>query len=164
MLKGFKKLIPWWNKKKTLKKITLGICAMDKKARSKPMREILSRLPEELFEIVYFGDGVITNDPVESWPVCEVLISFFSTGFPTEKALEYVKLRKPFLINDLDMEATLKDRRKVYSLLKSVDIDVPRHVVLNRDDPNVSNVVEEFDEVGAPEFHSIVYCLQSISL
>jgi hypothetical protein len=40
---------------KKIKRITLGICAMAKKAESKPMREILSRLPEELFDIKYFG-------------------------------------------------------------------------------------------------------------
>ncbi len=41
---------------KKIKKITLGICAMAKKAESKPMREMLSRLPEELFEIKIFGN------------------------------------------------------------------------------------------------------------
>ena len=60
--------------------IRLGICAMDKKARSKPMREILSRLDPASFETVYFGDDLILNDPVESWPVCDVLIAFYSDG------------------------------------------------------------------------------------
>ena len=137
----------WKKSKKTVKKITLGICAMDKKAKSKPMREILQRLPEELFVIVYFGDELILNQPVETWPTVEVLISFFSKGFPTAKALDYVKLRKPYMINDLEMEATLSDRRKVYNLLKSQGIDVPRHVFVSRDDPNAENVLEEFDEV-----------------
>ena len=41
---------------KKIKKITVGICAMAKKAESKPMREMLSRLPEELFEIKIFGN------------------------------------------------------------------------------------------------------------
>ncbi len=51
----------------------------------------------------------------------EVLIAFYSTKFPTAKALEYVKLRlrKPFMVNDLEMDQVLKllDRRKVYKLL-----------------------------------------------
>ena len=147
MIKFIMDNIAWGKRKKSIKKITLGICAMDKKAQSKPMREILQRIPEELFTIVYFGDDLILNQPIETWPVVEVLISFFSKGFPTAKALEYVKLRKPFMINDLEMEATLNDRRKVYTLLKEQGIDVPRHVFVSRDDPNAVNTLEEFDEV-----------------
>ena len=97
---------------------------MDKKARSKPMKEILSRLPENLFEITIFGDKMILEEPIENWPVVECLIAFHSGHFPTDKALKYVDLRKPFMINDLEMEATLKDRRKVYSLLQANGIDV----------------------------------------
>ena len=61
-------------------RIRLGICAMDKKARSKPMGEILSRLDETLFRVVFFGDQMIQNEPVEDWPICDVLIAFYSTG------------------------------------------------------------------------------------
>ena len=45
---------------------------MDKKTKAKPMKEILNRLPEELFEIFVFGDDVILNSPIEDWPVVEV--------------------------------------------------------------------------------------------
>jgi hypothetical protein len=115
-------------------RVRLGICAMDKKARSKPMAEILSRLDEEVFHVVFFGDDAILNKPIEEWPTCHVLIAFFSKGFPLEKAMEYVKLRKPFTINNLEMQNTLKDRRRVYDLLEGSGIDVPRHVYLSRDD------------------------------
>jgi len=143
----FKVLKKSFGRRKSMKKkITLGICAMDKKARSKPMTEILKRLPEELFDIIIFGDECILNTPVDQWPVVEALIAFYSTRFPTQKALEYVALRKPYMINDLEMDGVLKDRRKVYELLMSQGIDVPFHVFLNRDDPNIINVVEEFDE------------------
>ena len=77
------------------------------------MREILKRFPAELFDIVVFGDNSILNQPIEEWPVVEVLIAFYSHHFPTEKALEYVNLVKPYMINDLGCEGILKDRRKV---------------------------------------------------
>jgi hypothetical protein len=114
-------------------RIRLGICAMDKKARSKPMAEILSRLDEKLFKVVFFGDQVILHSPVEEWPICDVLIAFHSKGYPLDKAKEYVELRKPFILNDLEMQETIKDRRKIYDLLEASGIDVPRHVFLSRD-------------------------------
>lgn len=146
---------------KTFKKITLGICAMDKKAQSKPMREILSRLPEDMFEVIVFGDNCIFNQGVETWPVVEVLITFYSTRFPTEKALEYIKLRKPFLINDLAMDPILKDRRNVYELLESIGIDVPNHVfVMRKDGEEEKNVIEEFDEVKKNSFFLSYFMLR----
>ena len=48
-------------------RIRLGICAMDKKARSKPMAEILSRLDPILFHVVFFGDEMIVNKSIEEW-------------------------------------------------------------------------------------------------
>ena len=113
--------------------IRLGICAMDKKARSKPMGEILSRLDKSLFDVTIFGDHMILNQPVSEWPIVDVLIAFYSNNYPLEKAQEYAALRKPFVLNDLDMQDTLQDRRKVYDLLQESGIDVPRHVYLSRD-------------------------------
>jgi len=114
-------------------RIRLGVCAMDKKARSKPMAEILSRLDESLFTVVFFGDDMILNQPVEHWPICDVLIAFFSKGYPLPKAKEYVELRKPLILNDLDTQELMQDRRRVYDLLEASGIDVPRHVYLSRD-------------------------------
>ena len=114
-------------------RIRLGICAMDKKARSKPMSEILKRLDPVTFEAVYFGDEVILNESVDNWPVCDVLIAFYSNGYPLEKAEQYVELRQPYLLNDLKMQRTLMDRRRVYDLLEESGIDVPRHVFMSRD-------------------------------
>ena len=117
----------------TSDRIRLGICAMDKKARSKPMSEILSRLDEDLFEVVFFGDDVILNEPAQDWPICDVLVAFFSSGYPLPKAKEYVALRRPLILNDLDMQELMQDRRRVYDLLEASGIDVPRHVYLSRD-------------------------------
>jgi hypothetical protein len=44
----------------TNKKVTVGICAMDKKAKSKAMSAILKRLEKYgEFEIIVFGDDCI---------------------------------------------------------------------------------------------------------
>lgn len=85
MIRG--KLRDMFRKKES--KIKLGICAMDKKVKSKPMQEILKRLDATgIFEIIYFPQQeVIFGLPIESWPVVEALIAFFSTGFPTGTTL-----------------------------------------------------------------------------
>ena len=45
------------------------------------MKEILDRLAKfDMFEIVVFADEVILHYPVEEWPICDALISFFSKG------------------------------------------------------------------------------------
>lgn len=53
------------------------------------------------------------DDPVEKWPMCDCFIAFYSTGFPSDKAQEYVRLRRPYALNNLEMEHVLHDRRRV---------------------------------------------------
>ncbi|POM60006.1 Inositol hexakisphosphate and diphosphoinositol-pentakisphosphate Kinase, partial [Phytophthora palmivora] len=104
--------------------------------RSKPMREILRRLEKKRqFDVFVFDDDTILNRPVEAWPACDALISFYSTGFPLEKTEEYVRRVRPVLVNELGMQHVLFDRRKVYALLMRHGIQVPRHVIVNRDLP-----------------------------
>lgn len=99
------------------KKIILGVCAMQKKSNSKPMHEILDRLEKFMqMQTMIFDEDTILNKPIEDWPIVDVLISFFSAGFPLDKAIEYTKLRQPFVINDLESQYTLLDRYGLVSI------------------------------------------------
>ncbi|XP_035858980.1 inositol hexakisphosphate and diphosphoinositol-pentakisphosphate kinase 2 isoform X11 [Sander lucioperca] len=132
------------------RQIVVGICAMMKKSKSKPMTEILERLCKfDYINMVIFPEEVILEEPVEKWPLCDCLISFHSKGFPLDKAVEYAKLRNPLLINDLNMQYFIQDRREVYRILQEEGIDLPRYAVLNRDpdNPEECNLVEAEDHV-----------------
>ncbi|KAL9025828.1 MAG: hypothetical protein Q9196_005418 [Gyalolechia fulgens] len=112
----------------------LGVCALDIKARSKASRNILTRLQSEGdFDIIVFGDKVILDEDVENWPLCDFLISFFSDGFPLDKAISYAKLRKPFTINDLPMQKILWERRICLRVLDSMGVPTPNRLEVNRD-------------------------------
>ncbi|XP_006460081.1 hypothetical protein AGABI2DRAFT_184577 [Agaricus bisporus var. bisporus H97] len=100
------------------------------------MREIVTRLVERgkgAIEVRLFGDKVILDEDVENWPRCDVLISFFSTDFPLDKAISYVKLRHPFCINDLAPQALLWDRRLVGTILDHLQVPTPRRIEVSRD-------------------------------
>ncbi|KAI9455533.1 histidine phosphatase superfamily-domain-containing protein [Boletus coccyginus] len=120
--------------------IVLGICAMDIKARSKPMREILTRLVERsrgAIEVKVFSEKDILDEDVENWPRCD--------------AISYAKLRGPFCINNLPLQALLWDRRLVGAILDHLHIPTPRRLEVSRDagpriDPDLKQLV--FDELG----------------
>uniref|UniRef100_A0AAY4CCG4 Inositol hexakisphosphate and diphosphoinositol-pentakisphosphate kinase n=1 Tax=Denticeps clupeoides TaxID=299321 RepID=A0AAY4CCG4_9TELE len=132
------------------RQIVVGICCMMKKSKSKPMTQILERLCRfEYITVVIFPEDAILNEPVDKWPLCDCLISFHSKGFPLDKAVSYARLRNPLLINDLDTQYHIQDRREVYRILQEEGIDLPRYAILNRDPdkPHECNLVEGEDHV-----------------
>uniref|UniRef100_A0A6N2NGD0 Inositol hexakisphosphate and diphosphoinositol-pentakisphosphate kinase n=2 Tax=Salix TaxID=40685 RepID=A0A6N2NGD0_SALVM len=137
-------------------KIKIGVCVMEKKVKcgfellSAPMGQILERLQAfGEFEVIHFGDKVILEDAIENWPICDCLIAFYSSGYPLEKAEAYATLRKPFLVNELEPQHLLHDRRKVYERLEMFGIPVPRYALVNREFPyqELGYFIEEEDFV-----------------
>ncbi|KAI5007330.1 hypothetical protein ZWY2020_050775 [Hordeum vulgare] len=139
-------------------KIRIGVCVMEKKVLCSPMEQILERLQAfGEFEIIIFGDKVILEDPIESWPLCDCLIAFYSAGYPLEKAEKYAVLRRPFLVNELDPQYLLHDRSKVYEHLKLFGVPVPAYAVVRREHPNQElNYFTEQDDFI--EIHGKRFC------
>lgn len=129
--------------------IILGVCAMAKKTKSKPMKEILRRLEKfQHIKVIVFEEKVILKHTIEAWPLCDALISFYSDGFPLQKAIAYAELRRPYLVNDLKAQYVLMDRKKVYECLQMEGIPVPRYACVERGDPsNNVNVIEHDDAI-----------------
>lgn len=63
----------------------------------------------------------------------DFLLSFFSDGFPLDKAVAYGKLRQPFSVNDLLMQKVLWDRRICLRILDSMGVPTPKRIEVNRD-------------------------------
>lgn len=81
---------------------------------------------------------------VENWPLCDILISFFSTDFPLDKAIAYAKLRDVYCINDLIPQALLWDRRLVGNVLDHLGVPTPPRYEVSRDGgPKVDKELRE---------------------
>ncbi|XP_057322790.1 inositol hexakisphosphate and diphosphoinositol-pentakisphosphate kinase 2 isoform X15 [Microplitis mediator] len=134
------------------KQVLVGICAMAKKSQSKPMKEILTRLEEfEYIKVIVFAEDVILKEPVEDWPIVDCLISFHSKGFPLDKAISYANLRNPFIINNLPMQYDIQDRRRVYAILESEGIEIPRYAVLDRDSADPKHFFSDHELVESED-------------
>lgn len=119
---------------------------MKKKTSSKPMVQILDRLRAYgEFVVIIFDQEDILNSPVENWPCCDCLICFFSSGFPIQKAADYVRLRRPFCINDVPSQVVLNDRFQVYQILQDHQIPTAKFIIVDRKKDHDVEVCE-FDD------------------
>lgn len=135
----------------------IGVCAMERKVRSSAMVKILDHLRNMgYFEVIIFPEIDILEKRVDEWPRCDFLISFYSVGFPIDKAMEYIKMRKPFHLNNLPMQILLQDRRLLLRLLDVNDIPtLPRLVTQRYGSPRIEEDAKEVlrdMEMSIPEF------------
>ena len=119
---------------------------MPKKVNSKHMKNILDNFQTyEDFKIIIFTEDIIFKTEIEKWPIVDALIIFYSDGFPYNKGLKYINLRKPFLINDFEMQKVFWDRVKVLKILEEAEIPTPSHIIIdgseeiNNDGENTKN-------------------------
>ena len=131
-----------------MSKVKLGICAMAKKANSLAMKNILENLEKFTeFEIIIFSEETIFKKEIEEWPKVDALIIFFSDGFPYNKGLKYINLRKPFLVNDFEIQKVFWDRVKVLKMLEEEGIPTPNHIIIDRGD-EINNDGESNNNLG----------------
>ncbi|KAM9955566.1 hypothetical protein ACTFIW_007496 [Dictyostelium discoideum] len=122
-------------------KISLGICCMEEKLKCNVMKYFIKKLKEfKELEIIEFDSNTIFNLPIQEWPIVDSFLSFYSNGFPLEKAIKYWKLRRPYLVNDLELQLLLQDRQKVNKILEDNDIPCPKSLYVLRD-PITNNLI-----------------------
>ena len=106
---------------------------MSKKVNSKHMQKILKNIKKfEEFKLINFTEELIFCKEIENWPIVESMIVFFSTGFPFNKVLDYINLRKPFLVNDFESQKIFWDRREITKKLKEFNIPTPESIIIDR--------------------------------
>ena len=136
------------NSPENIIKVKLGICAMEKKTKSKAMQNILENLNKFTeFKIIIFSEEIIFKKEIDEWPIVDALIIFFSDGFPFNKGLKYINLRKPFLVNDFEIQKVFWDRVKVLKMLEEEGIPTPNHIIIDRGD-EINNDGESNNNLG----------------
>ncbi|CAE7261829.1 PPIP5K1 [Symbiodinium natans] len=129
-------------------KINVGICCMKKKLNSDSMAELLQRLQATgKFVIIRFKESMILHEPVENWPVVSCLLAFASTGFPLPKAIQYQKLRNPWLVNALEEQEILTDRVQMYARLSESAIPCPPHMIIDHGSATPGDLVQDTDSI-----------------
>jgi len=120
------------------------------------LEKILIRQPDVENWPIWYVDSCETCDlpPMLTLDYSDYLISFYSDGFPLDKAVAYVKARKPFCVNDVPMQKILWDRRICLRLLDLIGVATPQRIEVNRDGgprlltPEVSKHIREISGVS----------------
>jgi len=136
--------------RKPTTKCVLGVCAARKKTSSDAMAQILDRLRAYGdFQIEIWGEEIVQDEriPVADWPICDCLIAFTSSGFPLDRVKEYVKLRKPYCINDVSTQDIFNNRMMLYEVLEKYGIPTFRHIYADRRDGRKVEVKEMDDYI-----------------
>uniref|UniRef100_A0AC11ERV8 Diphosphoinositol pentakisphosphate kinase 2 n=1 Tax=Ovis aries TaxID=9940 RepID=A0AC11ERV8_SHEEP len=99
--------------------------------------------------VITRSSDCISRNKLQQTHVSVSIERMLFSGFPLDKAVAYAKLRNPFVINDLNMQYLIQDRREVYSILQAEGILLPRYAILNRDpnNPKECNLIEGEDHV-----------------
>ena len=97
---------------------------VEKKLGSRPMKNILMHISKtKEISVLKFNDKMLFDEPIENWHKVDVLIGFYSNGFPLAKAITYVEKYKPKMINDLTVQHVLWDRIKILENNNNLSLD-----------------------------------------
>lgn len=116
-----------------LKEVVVLVCAMGKKLARRPMQNLLSHLrAHHQLRVISIDEHTMDLD-VELWPKANVLVPLVSNGFPLERAHKYATLRRAFVVNDLELAYTLRDRAATRSALRLHRLPVADGVIYRPD-------------------------------
>lgn len=82
--------------------------------------------------IIEIDEGTMRSPLVHTWPISDVVIPLYSSGFPLRNMLRYVSLRSPLLVNNLHLQPLMQDRRVIRRVLMRAGIPVAKAVVVDR--------------------------------